>query len=312
MNYNQFYRRKDKYKRKITQSEKKNAQRLGISFGKSILAEWHLDWRHWSYISCSCKGGKMELNKTIQNFKEQQKKMHAFDHVMNLLTYDAATGMPPGASDTLSDTLAVMSGESYRLTVSEEYKAMLKVLNEHKEELDFQTRREAEELLEEQEKAGKGSGRRGVAAAKAQNEANHYWEIAKNKNDYELFKPYLAKLIEIQKRYAGYINPDGDVYDTLLNEFEKGMTQKQMDPFFDDIKEKLVPLIAAVQKSSDKPDTSFLSGTFPIEKQKGTVRLRDGPHGYRQGTLHPAGDGTSFYDGVFQKRCPHHHEVQGR
>lgn len=37
----------------------------------------------------------MELNKTIQNFKEQQKKMHAFDHVMNLLTYDAATGMPP-------------------------------------------------------------------------------------------------------------------------------------------------------------------------------------------------------------------------
>ena len=78
----------------------------------------------------------MELNKTIQNFKEQQKKMHAFDHVMNLLTYDAATGMPPGASDTLSDTLAVMSGESYRLTVSEEYKAMLKVLNEHKEELD--------------------------------------------------------------------------------------------------------------------------------------------------------------------------------
>ena len=86
----------------------------------------------------------MELNKTIQNFKEQQKKMHAFDHVMNLLTYDAATGMPPGASDTLSDTLAVMSGESYRLTVSEEYKAMLKVLNEHKEG-----------------KAGKGSGRRG-------------------------------------------------------------------------------------------------------------------------------------------------------
>ena len=117
----------------------------------------------------------MELNKTIQNFKEQQKKMHAFDHVMNLLTYDAATGMPPGASDTLSDTLAVMSGESYRLTVSEEYKAMLKVLNEHKEELDFQTRREAEELLEEQEKLAKVPEEEVVAAAKAQNEPNLFW-----------------------------------------------------------------------------------------------------------------------------------------
>ena len=38
MNYNQFYRKRDRYKRKITPSEKANAQRLGISFGKSILA----------------------------------------------------------------------------------------------------------------------------------------------------------------------------------------------------------------------------------------------------------------------------------
>lgn len=37
MNYNQFYRRKDKYRRKITPSEKANAQRLGLSFAKSIL-----------------------------------------------------------------------------------------------------------------------------------------------------------------------------------------------------------------------------------------------------------------------------------
>jgi len=38
MNYNQFYRRKDRYKRKITPSEKANARRLGVSFAKSILA----------------------------------------------------------------------------------------------------------------------------------------------------------------------------------------------------------------------------------------------------------------------------------
>lgn len=210
----------------------------------------------------------MELNKIVENFKEHQKKMHAFDHVTNLLTYDAATGMPSGASDTLSDTLAVMSGESYRLTVSEEYKEMLKALNENKEKLDFQTRREVEELLYEQEKLEKVPEEEVVAQAKAQNEANHYWEIAKKKNDYDLFKPYLEKLIDFQKRYANYVNPDGNVYDTLLNEFERGMTQEQMDPFFDDIKEKLVPLIKKVEDSANKPDVSFLSGDFPIEKQK--------------------------------------------
>ena len=43
--------------------------------------------------------------------------------------------------------------------------------------------------------------------------------------------PYLSKVIRIKKRYAQYIDPKKDPYDVLLNEFEKGMTQEQMDPF---------------------------------------------------------------------------------
>mgnify|MGYP002562237684 CR=1 FL=1 len=78
----------------------------------------------------------------------------------------------------------------------------------------------------------------------------------------------LSNLIEIKKRYAGYVNPGGDIYDTLMNEFERGMTRAQMDPFFSDLKEKTVPLLAAVSRSDAKPRMDFLKGSFETAKQK--------------------------------------------
>jgi len=38
MNYNQFYRKKDQYKRDLKPFEKVNAQRIGMSFAKSLFA----------------------------------------------------------------------------------------------------------------------------------------------------------------------------------------------------------------------------------------------------------------------------------
>lgn len=209
----------------------------------------------------------MELKDTVKAFKAHQKKMHAFEHATALLNYDAATTMPPGASETSGDTLAVLSAEIYRMTVDPSYREMLCQLNERKDELDFQTRREAEELLEQMEKMEKVPEEAVVEEQVAQNESSHYWKIAKKSNDFALFAPYLSKVIRIKKRYAQYIDPKKDPYDVLLNEFEKGMTQEQMDPFFADLREKLVPLIKAVGKA-EQPSVDFLQGPFPVDRQK--------------------------------------------
>lgn len=82
----------------------------------------------------------MNLTEKIKAFKDHQKKMHAYNHAMGLLNYDAATTMPPGAMETLGDTLEILSGEIYNLTVDPEYKTLLHELNEVKNQLDFQTR----------------------------------------------------------------------------------------------------------------------------------------------------------------------------
>lgn len=209
----------------------------------------------------------MCLDEKVMALKEHQRKQHAFDHAMGLLSYDAATGMPPGASDTLSDTLETLSGEVYNLTVDPSFKELLGELYGLREQLDFQTRREVEVLFEEQEKMEKVPKEEVMALEALQNQANHCWEIAKKNNDYGLFAPYLQKLIDAKKRYAAYVNPGGDVYDTLLDQFEKGMTQAQTDPLFDMLRRELVPLIKAVGEAK-QPDTSFLAGPFDVAKQR--------------------------------------------
>lgn len=209
----------------------------------------------------------MCLDEKVKQLKEHQRKQHAYRHAMGLLFYDAAVGMPPGAAQTHSDTMGILSGEAYSLTVDPAFKEVLRELHAQREQLDVQSRREVEVLYEEQEKTERVPKEEVMALEKLQSQANHDWEVAKQNNDYAVFAPYLEKLIEAKKRYAAYVNPGGDVYDTLLDQFEKGMTQAQTDPLFDLLRRELVPLIKAVGQAQ-QPDTSFLAGPFDIEKQR--------------------------------------------
>ena len=99
----------------------------------------------------------MNLDDKVKALKEHQKKLKAYNHASSLLFYDAATAMPPGAAESMSATVGVLSGEIYSLTVNPEFKALLEELYENRQELDFQTRREVEELHEEQVKPLLGS-----------------------------------------------------------------------------------------------------------------------------------------------------------
>lgn len=62
-----------------------------------------------------------------------------------------------------------------------------------------------------------------VAYQMAQNEASRIWHEAKVNNDYAAFEPHLAKLIEYQRRFAGYMRPELPAYDALLDQYEKAL-----------------------------------------------------------------------------------------
>ena len=111
------------------------------------------------------------MEETIRKFKEHLAKMEAYSHAFGVLNYDSETVMPKGASAHLGMTYAVLSEEMYKLTVSPDLKAWVKEILDHKDEVDYITRREAEELHESMERTEKIPMDEYVAYQVAQNAA---------------------------------------------------------------------------------------------------------------------------------------------
>jgi len=210
----------------------------------------------------------MELKQMVEQFKAHQKKMHAYSHAMGLLYYDSVTTMPSGASETLGETLGVLSEETYKLEVNDEYRTLLHALYEQRGELDYQTRREAEELFEDQQKIEKIPMEEYVAFQMDQNASQHAWHEAKEKSDYAIFKPHLQKMIDFMFKYAEYIKPGQPVYDTLLNEYERGLTCAVADQYFDTVKAAVVPLVRKILDKGMQPRRDFLVRSCPIPQQR--------------------------------------------
>jgi len=208
------------------------------------------------------------MQEVIRRFKEHQKKMQAYSHAENILYYDARTAAPKNNVKGLSATLEVLSEESYKLSVDEGFIADIDMLMAHKDELDEQTRREAEFLYKEISRIRKIPMEEFVEYSVLKNESEAAWHKAKAENDYASFEPYLKKVVEFERRFALYYEPEKPVYDTLLDNYEEGLTTEMLDEYFGKVKERIVPLIKRIGKSKVNIRTDFSKREFPVWKQR--------------------------------------------
>ena len=208
------------------------------------------------------------MEETIRKFKLHLNKMQAYGHAFGILNYDSETVMPKGASEHLGMTYAVLSEEMYKLTVSLELKGYVKEILEHKDQVDYITRREAEELHEQMERTEKIPMEEYVEYQVAQNDASNAWHTAKVTNDFALFAPHLEKLVNYSRKFAGYWDSEKAPYDVLLDQYEKGLTMETLDKFFGLLRKELLPVVEAVVKKGPVVDDSFLRARFSLEKQR--------------------------------------------
>ena len=96
--------------------------------------------------------------------------------------------------------------------------------------------------------------------------AHGIWRDAKEKSDFEVFRPTLEKIFETNIRFAGYCAPDKDPYDYWLDQYEDGLTKEICDQFFATLRARIVPLLEKI-KAAPRVDDSCLFGDFPEEKQ---------------------------------------------
>ena len=205
------------------------------------------------------------IQETVARYRAYREKLRAYHPALGLISYDMNTVMPRGAAGVVGDTLGVLSAEMYGMLTSPETEAMQREILEHRAEVDPILVRTAELAMEKRARIACIPQAEYVQYTVDQTAADNVWHEAKLRSDFAMFLPYLEKLIAAKKRFARYYRPDAPVYDTLLDEYEKGLNTETLDRFFKTVRARLVPVIAKIGK---QPDVSFLHRYYPVVQQR--------------------------------------------
>ena len=209
----------------------------------------------------------MELKEALEQLRQLQQKMYAYQAASSSLYLDGVTVAPKDTSEGRGVALGVLAGESHKLFTSPEVGGLLAFLESRRGELDAVSARQVTLLRRGYDKVARIPADEYMEYAMLTNEASDVWHRAKENNDFASFRPVLERLVAFNRKFAGYYDPSKAPYDALLNEYERGVDMAYLDRFFAVIREKLVPLIRAVGEK-EQPDDSFLHRHYPIEAQR--------------------------------------------
>ena len=209
----------------------------------------------------------MELEQARKRLMDLQAELSAYDHAMSLISYDGDTTAPRDTADNRAQTLGILSRIRYELATSAETVSLLESLDAAGEALSGRERRMVYLLLKDIRFMQKIPVEEYTAYQRLVVESQDAWHRAKEASDFEAFRPYLEKMFETARRFAGYAKPGMDPYDFWLNEYEAGLSRAVLDPFFERLRSRIVPL---VRKCAAAPQVSdaVIKGDFPEAPQR--------------------------------------------
>ncbi len=232
----------------------------------------------------------MTKEELLKKYEEWVLKMSAYQMALAIIGVDKQTVAPKAGNEYRDLRTSILAGEAFSIQTDPEMKEVLEALL--KEDLDGDTRRAVELYYKEMMHVVSIPKDFFVEHSNLVNESYNAWLEAKTKDDYSIFAPYLAKVIEDSKKIYGYRNSTETLYNQMLDDFEPGMNEEKYDAFFAKVKERLVPLIQKVVNAK-QIDTAFLYQNYPVEEQKKASKeiLKylhfDEDWGYQNETEHP-------------------------
>ena len=209
----------------------------------------------------------MTLNEAIEKLNELEKSTYALNHALSILSVDGDTVAPKNSWKGRGKAMAYLTELAYKQLVNPETGEMLDTILQHREKTDEVTFRKAELLKENYDEYNILPMEEFVAYQELTNESGAVWHDAKEKSDWEMFAPYLEKLVAFRRRFASLKDPSKPAYDVLLDQFEKGASMESLDPFFRTLREELSPVILEVA-AREKPVPAFMKGPWAVSGQR--------------------------------------------
>ncbi len=203
-----------------------------------------------------------------KRFREMIKKAKAYIYVLQLVGWDSNTEAPRRSFNRRGEVMNELNKELFLMQTSKEYQEVVNGLYDRYDELDDLTQREVKKAKKGLDKILNIPEEEFLHYQKLINDSQLIWEDAKHNNDYDSFKENLREIVDYNRKFALYYDPKSNPYDTLLDDFEEGMSQVEYDKFFNSLRTELVPFVKEVIAAKKQNYDSFINDSFDVSKQE--------------------------------------------
>ncbi|MGF6375485.1 carboxypeptidase Taq [Clostridiales Family XIII bacterium PM5-7] len=209
----------------------------------------------------------MTYEHRLEELKELITNIEYVRYTLNSLIYwDKITYMPPEGIEYRSRVMGFMADQQYQMMAGRKFTSHVKFFDGHKRNSN-KTNAMIKRIRLSASYVNKIPEDEYREYIKLIAVSEQVWHKARKENDYNLFKPYLSKIIETFKSFANYWGYEHDPYDALLGYYEEGLNVKEMDEVVESVKEPLLSMVDFV-KNKHKPEKNLCIGNIELERQK--------------------------------------------
>jgi carboxypeptidase Taq len=210
------------------------------------------------------------MNERYSELKTRLGAIHDLTKVGSLLDWDTQVLMPRRGAEVRAEQSATIERLAHEMFTSPEIGRLLDQLEGYEAGLPHDsdeaslirvTRRDYDKLR-------RVPAELRAEMTRAESLAHHAWAEARARSDFAAFLPYLRKNVELKLKYVECFDEPEEMYDVLLDDYERGMKSSEVRQVFNAFKQEIVPLIAAIAQREDRVSDKCLYGHFPIDKQR--------------------------------------------
>lgn len=206
------------------------------------------------------------MNKLYRKYTEHLQKIADLKGAIALLHWDQETYLPENAAYTRARQIGTLNSLAHAMICKKNFKKICEKLIEQLPESSKEWKN-VSVTLSDLIRLEKLPAKHIEQLNKTVSESFHAWQDARSKNDFNLFRPYLSKIIDLKKKEAELIAPSEHPYNVMLDEFDKGFKVDEADRIFLKLKAILKELIPSIIEAQDISPELLNKEIFPHQKQ---------------------------------------------
>mgnify|MGYP006207616109 FL=1 len=209
----------------------------------------------------------MGRNMSYEKFIDEVKTYSRIQAIQGQLSWDQQVMMPPNGANARADTLAWLSGRAHETITSKKMGELISDLEKNLSDLDDDQKTNVLEIRRTFDKSTKLPAEFIERFTKTQSKGMGVWAKARKNDDFNMFAPILTELVELAREKITYLENGNTPYDTLLDDYEVGLTVDYLEPLFAELKTGLIEILNKIMKTK-KHQLAKLDMTFPVSNQE--------------------------------------------